>query len=87
MRCLPQESLLKDEEFITYVLAGLDQDYNSVVECITGKEELSLGSIYSQLLTTEARLDLQSTHSQSSVNAAARGHGSYRGRGGRDGGR
>jgi hypothetical protein len=47
MRCLPQESLLKDEEFITYVLAGLDQDYNSVVESITGKEELSLGSVYS----------------------------------------
>jgi hypothetical protein len=78
---------LEDEDFVTYVLAGLDQNYNSVVESITGKEELSLGSIYSQLLVAKARLDLQSTHSQTSVNAAARGRGSYHGHGGRDGGR
>jgi hypothetical protein len=38
---------LEDEDFVTYVLAGLDQDYNSVVESIIDKEELSLGSVYS----------------------------------------
>jgi hypothetical protein len=29
---------LEDEDFVTYVLAGLDQNYNSVVESIIGKE-------------------------------------------------
>jgi hypothetical protein len=38
---------LEDEDFVTYVLVGLDQDYNSVVESIIDKEELSLGSVYS----------------------------------------
>jgi hypothetical protein len=64
---------LEDEDFISYVLAGLDHDYNSFVENITGKDELSLGTLYSQ--------------SQSSVNAAACGRGGYRGQGGRGGGR
>jgi hypothetical protein len=53
--------LLEDEDFVSYVLAGLDQDYNSFVENVTGKEEISLGSMYSKLLAVEARLDLQST--------------------------
>jgi hypothetical protein len=64
---------LEDEDFVSYVLAGLDQDYNSFVENVTDKEEISLGSMYSQLLATEARLDLQSTQSQSLVNALLHG--------------
>jgi hypothetical protein len=48
--------LHKDEDFISYVLAGLNHDYNSFVENITSKEEISLGSLYSRLLAAEASL-------------------------------
>jgi hypothetical protein len=78
---------LEDEDFVSYVLAGFDQDYNSFMENVIGKNEISLRSLYSQLLAAEAKLDLQSLRSQSSVNAAAWGCGGYRGRGGCDGGR
>jgi hypothetical protein len=46
-----------DEDFVSYVLTRLDQDYNSFIENRTSKEEISLGSMYSQLLDTEAMLD------------------------------
>jgi hypothetical protein len=50
---------LEDDDFISYVLTGLDQDYNSFVENVTGKTEVLLGAPYSQLLAAEARLELQ----------------------------
>jgi hypothetical protein len=62
---------LEDEDFVSYVLAGFDQDYNSFMENVIGKNEILLRSLYSQLLAAEAKLDLQSLRSQSSVNAAA----------------
>jgi hypothetical protein len=62
---------LEDEDFVSYVLVGFDQDYNSFMENVIGKNEISLRSLYSQLLAAEAKLDLQSLRSQSSVNAAA----------------
>jgi hypothetical protein len=46
---------LEDEDFISYVLAGLDQDYNSFVENMVKKTEISLGSLYSQLLVAVAQ--------------------------------
>jgi hypothetical protein len=52
---------LEDEKFISYVLAGLDQDYNSFVENVTGKEEISLSGFYSQFLAAEAMLELQTS--------------------------
>jgi hypothetical protein len=39
-------------------MAGLDQDYNSFVENVTRKTEISLGSLYSGLLAAKARLEL-----------------------------
>jgi hypothetical protein len=51
---------LEDEDFTPYVLAGLDHDYNSFVENVAGKTEISLGTLYLQFLAAEARLDLQS---------------------------
>jgi hypothetical protein len=80
---------LEDEDFISYVLLGLDRDYNSFVQNMIGKEEISLGGVYSQLLATKARLELQtsSQYHSSSANATTRGHGNYHGCGGRDGGR
>jgi hypothetical protein len=38
---------LEDEDFISYVLARLDHDYNSFVENVTGKTKISLGYLYS----------------------------------------
>jgi hypothetical protein len=79
---------LEDNDFISYVLAGLNQDYNSFVENVAGKTEISLGDLYSQLLAAEARLDLQTSHYPSSVNTAARGRGGFgRGFPGHGGGR
>jgi hypothetical protein len=49
---------LEDEDFISYVLTCLDQDYNSFVENVTGKTEISLSSLFSQFLAAEARLEL-----------------------------
>jgi hypothetical protein len=50
---------LDDEEFGSYILAGLDSDYNSVVSSIaTRVEPISFVKIYSQLLAHENRLDL-----------------------------
>jgi hypothetical protein len=78
---------LEDEDFVRYLLAGLDQDYNSCVENIARKTEISLGAVYSQLLAAEERLELQNSvnshyQSVSLVNSVLRGCGGYRGRGG-----
>jgi hypothetical protein len=55
------------------------------MENVTGKDEISLGSLYSGLLATKVRLELQSSQQyQSSVNSAACGRGGYHG-GGRQG--
>jgi uncharacterized membrane protein YgcG len=79
---------LNDEEFSTYVLAGLDSDYNSIVSSIAARvEPISFVELYSQLLTHENRLDFQNSggnSSQSSVNNASHGRGGFsRGCGGR----
>jgi hypothetical protein len=79
---------LDDEDFISYILAGLDVEYNSVVSSIAGRvEPITLDELYSQLLAYENRLDLQGGGqglSQSSTNNASRGRGgSFRAHGGR----
>jgi hypothetical protein len=74
---------LEDEDFVSYLLAGLDQDYNSFVENVVRKIEITLGSLYLQFLAVEARLELQNSQSQSMINAAVHGcSGGYCGRGG-----
>jgi hypothetical protein len=74
---------LEDKDFVSYLLAGLDQDYNSFIKIVVGKTKIVLGSLYSQFLTVEVRLELQNSQSQSTVNAAVHGRGGgYRGRGG-----
>jgi hypothetical protein len=75
----------EDDDFVSYVLAGLDQDYNSFVENITGKIEISLDALYSQLQVAKAWMELQSSRSQqfqSSVNPAVHGRNGYHGYGG-----
>jgi hypothetical protein len=52
---------LYDEDFISYILAGLDAEYNFVVSSIAGcVEPITFAELYSQLLAYENRLDLQS---------------------------
>jgi uncharacterized membrane protein YgcG len=83
---------LDDEELCSYILAGLDFEYNSLVSSIAARvEPITIGELYSQMLALEMRLALQSGTSsapggqiQSSVNSASRGRGGFtRGRGGR----
>jgi hypothetical protein len=70
---------LNDEDFSSYVLAGLDADYNSVVSSIAARvEPISFDELYSQLVAHENRLDLQNGgQSLSSVNSASRGRGGF----------
>jgi glutathionylspermidine synthase len=47
---------LDDEDFISYILARLDAQYNSVVSSITGRvEPITFAELYSQLLAYENR--------------------------------
>jgi hypothetical protein len=66
---------LDDEDFIPYILAGLDAEYNSIVPSIARRmESITFAELYSQFLAYENRLDLQSGGqglSQSSANKAS----------------
>jgi hypothetical protein len=82
---------LDDEELCSYILAGLDFEYNLLVSSIAAWVELiTVGELYSQLLFFETTLELQSggqvqnNHQMTSLaNNASRGHDSFsRGRGG-----
>jgi hypothetical protein len=81
---------LDDEELCSYIQAGLDYEYNSLVSSVAARvEPITLGELYSQLLAYETHLDLQGGgqapggQMQSSVNTASRGRGGFmRGRGG-----
>jgi hypothetical protein len=51
---------LDDGDFISYILAGLDAEYNSIVSSVVGRvEPITFAELYSQLLAYENRLDLQ----------------------------
>lgn len=82
---------LEDEEIASFILAGLDAEYNPIVSSITGRvEKISLGELYTQLVSWEQRIDLQTSGgSGSSVNTATHGGrgGFKRGGGGRGRGR
>ena len=75
-----------DEELVTFILAGLDFDYNPVVSSVLARATpISLSDLYAQLLAYDTRLQmLQENYNagqNSSVNAASRGRGGFRGRG------
>jgi hypothetical protein len=71
--------LLGDEEFVAYVLMGLDEEiYNSFVSSIvTCVEPISPSELYSQMLSFELSLDKQTggAGGYSTVNVATRGRG------------
>jgi hypothetical protein len=70
---------LDDEELCSYILAGLNFEYNSLVSSIAAPvEPITLGELYFQILSFETRLDLQNGgHTQSSANNVYRGRGSF----------
>jgi hypothetical protein len=73
-------SCLGDEEFIAYVLSGLDEEiYNSLVSSIvTHVEPISPSELYSQMISFQLHLEKQSAGGFSSLpsaNAASRGCG------------
>jgi hypothetical protein len=48
---------LDDDDVVSYILNGLDTDYNSLIEQVNEMTEMiSLETLYSQLLDTEARV-------------------------------
>ncbi|CAN6318271.1 unnamed protein product [Urochloa humidicola] len=72
---------LGDEEFTAHIINGLDEDYNPLVSAIlTRIEPIAYNELLTQLISFEARLDLQrgggNGSNHSSVNAASRGRGS-----------
>jgi hypothetical protein len=78
---------LGDEEFMAYVLIGLDEElYNSLVSSIvTRVEPISPSELFSQMLSYELSLEKQpggGYSSHSSANAAMQGHGGSFGRSG-----
>jgi hypothetical protein len=66
---------LRSEDFITYILNGLDEDYDNLVENVNGRDTpLQPRELYSRLLSREQRVKARhASPSFSSANAAARG--------------
>uniref|UniRef100_A0ACD6AQE6 Uncharacterized protein n=1 Tax=Avena sativa TaxID=4498 RepID=A0ACD6AQE6_AVESA len=84
---------LDEEDFIIYLLTGLDNSYDALVTSVTTRTEpMSVNDLYSHLLDYELRHDVNQAHfpgAGSSVHNVSRGGGGgYRGRrgGGRGGG-
>ena len=86
---------LGEDELISYILAGLDLEYNPLVSALDARTEpLTLDALYSQMANFDQRVELLQASGKggfrSSANAATRGRGQQRGRGmsrGRGGGR
>lgn len=76
---------LDDEDLVSYIVAGLDIEYNPVVSAVLARvEPITFTDLYTQLLSFEQRMDLWQGSNSSSANAASRGGG--RGNGGGRGG-
>jgi hypothetical protein len=49
---------LDDVDIVSYILAGLDGDYNGVIENVSSRsDEVSLSNLFAQLLAAEARIE------------------------------
>jgi hypothetical protein len=70
---------IDDDDVVSYILNGLDADYNSRIEQVNGMTKtISPETLYSRLLDTEARLASQKMQQEQYhmvANAAARGGG------------
>jgi hypothetical protein len=84
------EKALDDEDLVQYILSGLDEDYDSVVNSILARPiPITVSELAAQMISFEARVHLRSNDgSGSSVNFAKRGRGGFgHGPGGRGCGR
>ncbi|EEE57553.1 hypothetical protein OsJ_07890 [Oryza sativa Japonica Group] len=74
---------LDDDDIVSDILAGLDDDFDPVVSAVAQRSEpISVGELFSQLVTFEQRLELRQGGIQSSTNSASRGgNGGGRGHG------
>jgi hypothetical protein len=76
---------LRDDEFIAYLLAGLDEEYNPVFTVIVARADpITPSELYAQLLSFEQHTALQAVASpggSSSALTASRGRGHPGGRG------
>jgi len=71
-----------DEELVSYILAGLDEEYNSVVSALLARvEPVSVAEAHSQLLTFENRMNLMHGGHQAYANTTRRGRGGPQARG------
>jgi hypothetical protein len=75
---------LRDDELVSYILVGLNEEYNFVYTVVvTRVEPITPSELYAQLLGFEQHLQLQSggTHASApSTHAASCGRGASRGR-------
>jgi hypothetical protein len=78
---------LKDEEFIAYMLAGLDEPYDSLVTSVTTTDDaIPLSELFAYLLSQESQIESRQTtpkvdeYSANFVNKG-RGRAPMRGRG------
>jgi hypothetical protein len=65
-----------DEELVSYILVGLDEEYNPVVSALLARvEPILVAEAHSQLLTFKNRMNLMHGGHQASANVARRGCG------------
>lgn len=76
---------LDDEDLVSYIVTGLNIEYNPVVFAVlAGVEPITLTDLYTELLFFEQRMDLWQSSNRGSANVASHG-GGRGGNGGRDG--
>lgn len=84
----------EDEELISYILMGLDQEYDPVVTLVAARvEPITVNKLYAQLVSFEQRMEARNGGTHSSANMATKGgrggnfnnHTCGGGRGGRGG--
>lgn len=80
---------LEDDELVSYILTGLDLDFEGIVSAVAARvEPISVGELYTQLTSHEQCMELCNSANNPSANMATKGggHGNYnknsRGRGG-----
>jgi hypothetical protein len=66
---------IDDDDLISYILSGLDYEYNSIVTTLVMKDNLTIAEAYSQLLSFEQRVELQCS-TERYANIATHGCGS-----------
>lgn len=67
---------IKHEELVSYIVAGLGIDFNPVATVVaTQIEPISVGELFSQLLSFEGRMDLLQGGAQGSANVVRLGRG------------